>query len=300
MTGTHDLRRRIRSIKNTSQITKAMQMVASSKMHRAQIKALAGRTYSLKLSEILHELTGKVDITTHPLCTPRAVRKALVLVISPDKGLCGALNSNLYRTLVDPKVTEAKIDLIDATISYATIGKKARQFLLKTGRIIELDFEGRVDPDLSFTLPIARTIIQLYLEKQTDLVLSVYTHFHSTLKQEPRIQQILPVERFQLPGAAIAARELSQPAPNRDIYLLEPNPDRILETIVPHYIESLLYQILLEAAASEHSARMIAMKNATDNALELVDNLTLTYNQLRQDSITREILDIATAGATLV
>lgn len=291
-----ELRRRIKSVKSTIQITKAMQMVAISKMRKAQEKALAGRAYSVKLAEILHELSGKVHLKVHPLLLKRKINNAIIILITPNKGLCGALNSSLYRELSSKKIASLAIQ---AKVSFVTIGKKGRQFAAKTDRIIQLDYEALVEPNLTFASSIAKTIMQAYTAQKTDLVLAVYAHFQSTLKQVPRVQQILPVERFILSTEIVEAKELNQNISAKGEYLLEPNADFILNTIVPHYVESLLYQLLLEATVSEHSARMIAMKNATDNALELSSDLTFTYNQLRQDTITREILDIATSVAAL-
>lgn len=296
MASTKELRRRIRSIKTTAQITRAMQMVATSKMRKSQDQTLSARSYSLVLSEILKELVGKIHLTAHPLLVKREVRHATILLITPDKGLCGALNANLFRHIA---ASEQVDSLQNTPLSFIAVGKKGRQYLAKRKQNLTLDFASMVQVDFAFARTIAKTVVGGFTKGTTDAVFGIYAHFESTLKQSARTLQILPIERFFLPNAEMKTKDLTQATSSPSDYLIEPDPDWVLENILPHYVEFAIYQILLEAVASEHSARMVAMKNATDNAIELAEDLTFTLNSVRQDAITRDILDIATAASAL-
>ena len=289
MANTQDIRRRIKSIRNTSQITKAMQMVAASKMRKAQQHALAGRPYAALMNKVLVSLQKRTDPTLHPLLQIREVKTELVLIISTDKGLAGALNTNLFREAANFDQTK--------TIFVVT-GRKARQFVARTKRELLADFE---------TKPIAKFCLEKFLNRDVDKVSVLYTHFINTINQRPVMQTLLPISSFDLPKGertegAIDPVGMIQRTEDVDPmlgYLFEPNALEVLDTMLPYYIDYQVFQMILDARASEHSARMVAMKNATDNANQFIKDLTLEYNKMRQASITTELLEIATAQMAL-
>ena len=278
MPSTLDLRRRIKSVKNTSQITKAMQMVAAAKMRKAQAAALAGRPYQEMLARVLAAIKGRVDATSNRLLAVRPVKKEIVVVFSTDKGLCGALNANLFREL-------SKVDKANA--EFVASGKKAVQFLARTRRNLIADFELSDPPHFSEVRPIARFVSDQFTTGDIDQVRILFPRFVNTLNQEPVLRTLLPipVEELGITGEQSPEGEA----------LFEPNVHSVLDAILPHYIGFQLFQMVLNARASEHSARMVAMKNATDNAKELIKDLTLHYNKIRQENITTELLEITTA-----
>src|SRR5580700_9398264 len=277
MASTLDIRRRIRSVKNTAQITKAMQMVAASKMRKSQAAALSGRAYQDVLYRVLGALRGKVDPQATPLLVDRLVRTELILVISSDKGLCGALNTNLFRELT----------AIDATDpSFAAVGRKAVQFLARTRRKLLADFQVSEIPHTREVRPIANFCSEKFLSGEVDRVRVVYSIFVNTLVQQPTTVNLIPVSSEELLG--------EEKLPSGE-FLFEPSEQGVLSAILPHYISFQIFQMILDARASEHSARMVAMKNATDNAKQLVKDLTLEYNKVRQANITTELLEITTA-----
>jgi len=278
MPSTLDLRRRIKSVKNTSQITKAMQMVAAAKMRKAQAAALAGRPYQEMLARVLAALKGRVDPTSHRLLAVRPVEKELVVIFSTAKGLCGPLNSNLFREL-------SKVDKANA--EFVASGKKAVQFLARTKRNLIADYELSDSPHFSEVRPIAKFISDKFTSGETDQVRILYPRFVNTLNQEPVLRTLLPipVEELGITGEQGPGGEA----------LFEPDVQSVLDAILPHHIGFQLFQMVLNARASEHSARMVAMKNATDNAKQLIKDLTLHYNKIRQENITTEILEITTA-----
>jgi F-type H+-transporting ATPase subunit gamma len=280
MPSTLDIRRRIRSVKNTAQITKAMQMVAASKMRKSQAAALSGRPYQEALFRVLAALRGKVDPQASPLLVERTVRRELILVISSDKGLCGALNTNLFRELT-------AIDAVDP--SFIAIGRKAVQFLIRTRRNLLADFQVSEIPNTREVRPIANFCAERFLSGEVDRVRVVYSKFVNTLIQQATAVNLLPASSEELLG-----EEKGEKLPSGE-FLFEPSEHGVLSAIVPHYITFQIYQMILDARASEHSARMVAMKNATDNAKQLVKDLTLHYNKVRQASITTELLEIASA-----
>jgi F-type H+-transporting ATPase subunit gamma len=277
MPSTLDLRRRIKSVKNTSQITKAMQMVAAAKMRRAQSAALAGRPYQEALARVLAAVKGRVDPASHSLLAVRSVKKELVVILSTDKGLCGPLNSNLFREL----------SAVDRTNSdFVASGKKAIQFLARTKRHLIADYELKDSPRFLDVRPIAKFISDKFTSKEVDQVRVLYPRFVNTLNQESVLRTLLPIPVEEL---GITGQQ------NPGEALFEPNVHSVLDAILPHYIGFQLFQMLLNARASEHSARMVAMKNATDNAKQLIKDLTLDYNKIRQENITTELLEITTA-----
>ncbi|HEX4665246.1 MAG TPA: ATP synthase F1 subunit gamma [Chthoniobacterales bacterium] len=284
MANTQDIRRRIKSIRNTAQITKAMQMVAASKMRKAQQHALAGRPYSELLNRVLVSLKGRTDPLLHPLLQIRPTNRELVLVISTDKGLAGALNTNLMREA-------ANFD--SAKTVYVTAGRKARQFIARTKRELLADFELKDAPTILETKVISKFCVEKFLGREVDKVTVLYTQFVNTINQKPVAQTLLPISRF-----VFDTRAGGQNEPGVDLmleYTFEPSPQAVLDFMLPYYVQYEVYQMVLDARASEHSARMVAMKNATDNANQFIKDLTLEYNKMRQASITTELLEIATA-----
>jgi F-type H+-transporting ATPase subunit gamma len=289
MANTQDIRRRIKSIRNTAQITKAMQMVAASKMRKAQQHALAGRPYAGLMNKVLVSLQKRTDHKLHPLLQVRPIKKELVLVISTDKGLAGALNTNLLR--------EAARFEPDKT-GFVVSGRKARQFLARTKRELLADFELKDAPSFVETKPIAQFVTEKFLNREVDKVSVLYTHFINTINHQPVVQTLLPISDFTL--AKGEEPESSKDGTDPMVgYLFEPNAEAVLDVMLPYYIQYQVYQMILDARASEHSARMVAMKNATDNAQEFIKDLTLEYNKMRQASITTELLEIATAQMAL-
>jgi F-type H+-transporting ATPase subunit gamma len=289
MANTQDIRRRIKSIRNTAQITKAMQMVAASKMRRAQQHALAGRPYASLMNKVLVSLQERTDPRLHPLLHIREVKKELVLIISTDKGLAGALNTNLFR--------EASNFDSDKT-AFVVTGKKARQFIARTKRELLADFELKDAPSFVETKAIAKFCTEKFLSGEVDRVSVLYTHFINTISQRPVVQTLLPISNFDLPKneSGAATNEDGDPMIG---YIFEPNAEAVLDVMLPYYIQYQVYQMVLDARASEHSARMVAMKNATDNAAQFIKDLTLEYNKMRQAGITTELLEIATAQMAL-
>jgi F-type H+-transporting ATPase subunit gamma len=288
---TRDIRRRIKSIKNTSQITKAMQMVAASKMRKAQSVALAGRPYADLLDRVLRAVSKRSNPELSPLLQVRPVKRELVLVISTDKGLCGGLNTNLLR---ETSQFEGRSAI------YATAGRKAAQYIARTKKELLADFHLKDAPTLPETKQISKFLIDKFLSGEVDKVSVLYTRFINTLILKPSIQTLLPISAADLPqpeGGAAKEEEESDGGSLEFIY--EPSAAEVLAGILPHYVHFQVYQMVLNARASEHSARMVAMKNATDNAKQLIKDLTLEYNKVRQASITTELLEISTAQAAL-
>jgi F-type H+-transporting ATPase subunit gamma len=281
MNSTRDIRRRIRSVSSTSQITRAMQMVAASKMRRAQEAALHGRPFVLMLYNIQRAITSGLHEISHPLLEVREVRKRAVILIGADKGLCGALNSNLFRLAT-------QFDL-QSTV-FITAGKKAAQFVAATGRQLIADFPYHDTPRFDEARAIGAFARDLFLKKEVDEVRVLATRFINTLSQQPVALEFLPIGEIKgmtIPGAEHGAHsDVSET-------LFEPNVDEILSFFLPRYLNIFIYQVLLNAKASEQSARMVSMKNATDSAESLIQDLTLEYNKIRQGNITRELLEIA-------
>jgi len=287
MASTRDIRRRIKSVKNTAQITKAMQMVAASKMRKAQQSALAGRPYASLMNEVLAEVVFYAGDFTHPLMEKREVKKRAVVIISTDKGLCGGLNSNLLREA-------AKFDK-DTTI-YVTAGRKASQFVARTKRQLAAEFTYKDAPLFGEARAISKFAREMFSKGEVDSVDILFTNFISTLTQRPDALQLLPVGEIKGVTAGVHGHEQSEKLMKGGMeFLFEPSADQVLGELLPHYLNFQVYQILLEAKASEHSALMVAIKNATDNANQLIKDLTLEYNKLRQANITKELLEIASA-----
>lgn len=274
------LKKRIKSAKNIAQLTKAMQMVAASKMKKSQEAALASKPYQEKILQAVGELVGRIDSDLNPLLKQNpASTKSLVILISTNKGMCGGLNSNLFRAVSHWFTDTARTD-------YVILGNKAENFIAGSKRQLLADFsEGRF---LEKVPAITTLFSSGFLKGEYREVYVAYNHFVNSLKQEPVKVRILPLSLTELTVKDQQTAALSE-------FLIEPDPLTVLETLLPHYLEIQVRTAVLQAEASEHSARMIAMKNATDNALSLTDDLTLEYNRLRQEKITYEISDIVTA-----
>jgi F-type H+-transporting ATPase subunit gamma len=282
MASLRDIRRRIRSIGNTAQITRAMQMVAASKMRKAQQATLATRPFGGLLYRIQRHATSHIGDFSHPLLEVRDIRKRAVILVGTDKGLCGSLNGNLFRiaTQFDP-----------ATTLYITIGKRTAQFIARTRRQLVAEFAVTESPRFAEARPIAAFARDLFLKREVDQVQIVATRFINTMSQQPVVVEFLPIgaiKGLKIPGAE---SELDLAADAEVIF--EPNPEAVLSYLFGHYLNIFVYRVLLEAKASEHSARMVAMTNATDNATALIRDLTLEFNKLRQGNITQELLEIA-------
>lgn len=286
MPSTREIRRRIRSVRNTAQITKAMELVAASRMRRAQQRVLASRPYAERMRAMLADLsslTRNVEAGAFPLLTARPLQRAMVIMITPDRGLCGSLPSNIIRRSV-----RFVLDEIGVPISLVTIGRKGRDFMRRGGRDIAAEFTQLGDTPSMFDLsPVSRIAIDDYVSGRVDAVYVIYTRFFNTLNQRPELLKVLPVE---------APTETSG---NYRDFIFEPSPEAVLNHLLPRFVEVQIYQAVLDSIASEHSARMVAMRNATDNANQLIKDLTLTYNKARQASITKEILEIAGGAEAL-
>ncbi|HZV34862.1 MAG TPA: ATP synthase F1 subunit gamma [Verrucomicrobiae bacterium] len=288
MPSTRDIRRRIKSVKNTAQITKAMQMVAASKMRKAQQAALAGRPYATLMNEVLGEVTGSSVDIQDPLMEKRDVKKRALILVSTDKGLCGGLNSNLSREA-------AKFDR-DTTI-YVTAGKKGSQFIARTKRNLAAEFTYKDAPLFAEARAISKFARDMFLKGEVDQVDILYTNFISTLNQKPEVIPFLPVAEVKGVGTNVHDEEKLTKGTLE--FIFEPGIHAVLGALLPHYLNFRVYQVLLEAKASEHSARMVAMKNATDNAKQIIKDLTLEYNKLRQANITKELLEITSAAMAM-
>lgn len=272
------IKRRIKSAKNIAQITRAMQLVAASKMKKAQDRALSGRRYAEKIAEMVTRLAGGSDAAHHPLLrSPMPTGKRLVIVISTNKGLCGGLNTNLFRFFI-------KQYAMPQNHEYVTIGTKGGVFVERMHGKVLADFSG-VLPTTDAVPSLTQLVLAKYQAGTFEGVDVVYSHFSSALLQEPKVRSIVP----------LMVEPVGDTTKTTGDYLIEPSVPFVFERLLPHYVENQIRTAVLEAEASEHSARMVAMKNATDNALSLVDDLTLIYNKARQEKITYEISDMVTA-----
>ncbi len=274
------IRRRIRSIQSTAKITRAMELVAASKMRRAQMNALAGRPYAEKMRWVLADLAETVPLmdpeTRHPLLQRREETKAIEMVlITPDRGLCGGLPTLLNRRAAQFILEQG------VPVRVVAVGRKGRDFMRRTGQEVVAEFIGIGDnPGYEDIRPIARVTMEDFIAGRADEVYLVYAHFVNTVVQRPEVFKLLPVE----PPAEAATWGVD--------YIYEPDRAGVLAELLPRYVERQVYGAILEAIASEQSARMVAMRNATENANELMRDLTLAYNKARQESITGELLDI--------
>lgn len=265
-------------------------MVASSKMRRAQQSALAGRPYAELLSEVLGRVSFGATDFSHPLMEKREVRHRCVILVSTDKGLCGALNGNLMREL-------SRFDR--STTLFVTAGRKAAQFIARTKRRLAAEFSYKDAPLFSEARAICKFAREMFLKEEVDQVEVLFTSFVNTLSQKPEVRTLLPIGELKGVAAGIPHQEAPTLASDATEFIFEPNAEAVLGDLLPHSLNYQMYQILLEAKASEQSARMVAMKNATDNANQLIKDLTLEYNKMRQAAITKELLEISSAAMAL-
>jgi F-type H+-transporting ATPase subunit gamma len=294
---TREIRRRIRSVKNISQVTRAMQMVAASKMRRAQEQVLATRPYAEKAWEVLSHLAAQrgLDEEVHPLLEHREKLHLIgIVLVTADKGLCGSYNHNMIQA------AWRYIQELPYPVELITIGKRGRDAMWRMGQEIVAEFSDLPpQPGILDIAPIARTVMDGFVSGRYDAVYLAHTDFINTLLQRPAFWQLLPIHPLQLGVTPISEyRGEAAPPPGVE-YLYEPDRRAILDTLLPRFTELQIYQAILESLASEHSARMVAMRNATENANELVDDLTLTYNRARQEAITKEMLDIVGGAEAL-
>lgn len=283
MSNLRDIKRRIHSVRNTSQITKAMQLVASAKMRRAQELALNGRAYISALANVFRHLQSTIAEASSPLMERRTTGKTLVVVINTDRGLCGGLNANLLKEVLSQCPADA---------DYVTIGSKLNPQLARMGRNLTASFslnDGFTDADLK---PIMDYFRNGFTSGEYKCVMVAFQQFVNIMVQRPRIQEMLPITPEELLN--IASLDNLEDSNNSN-FLLEPNANGLLQSILPLYFNNLLTQMVLESKASEQSARMVAMKSATENAKTLINDLTLEYNKARQTQITNELLEITTA-----
>lgn len=297
MANLRDIRRRIKSVKNTRQITRAMQLVSSSKMKRAQDAAIAGRPYALLLADLLDTVGEKLELSgatiSHLFFEKREVKTRGILVVSTDKGLCGPLNTNLLRKISDEVKGDAK---------FVTIGRKGTQFVSRSQRDLIADFSISDKASFAELRPMLKLLVDAYTNCEIDTIEVAYPSFINVLVQEPVIQPLLPIVDLrevldqlkkrvagedEILGARSDAREMA----------FEPSAEEVLVELPSLYVNVIVHQLVLESRAAEYCARMVAMKAATDNASNLVDDLTLDYNKARQAAITQEILEIAAASA---
>jgi F-type H+-transporting ATPase subunit gamma len=283
MPSEREIRRRIRSVRNIQQVTRAMQTVAASRMRRAQQAVLASRPYEERLRSVLNDLAPHADPEVHPLLARREVRRAAIVLITTDRGLVGGLNTNIIRTAVRHAQT-----LPGA--SYIAVGKKAIGQLRRLRQQTTAEFSGFSErPTTEHTNPVARIAIEEFVSGRVDEVYVAYTRFINTLRQVPTVRKILPL---------VPEEEDLDTLPPLD-YIFEPDPETVLEAVLPRLIALTIYQAALDNAASEQSARMVSMRNATDNAAELLLDLTLAANKARQTRITKEMLEIASGAEAL-
>jgi F-type H+-transporting ATPase subunit gamma len=297
MATAREIRRRIRSVKNISQVTRALEAVSASKLRRAQAQVLATRAYAESSWRVLHHLAGQTALggDVHPLLARRPeVAKVSIVLLTSDRGLCGAFNHNMIRTTLD------FIDQLERPVELITVGRKGRDLMLRLGKEIVADFTHLPDsPSFIEISPIAQTAIEDFLRGDVGEIFLAYTDFVNSLRQVPTVKRLLPLRPGELETQVAAEYVKDVVIEPVSEYLYEPSPEVILETALPRFTQLQVYQATLESLASEHAARMVAMRNATENAEELVDDLTLSYNKARQQAITNEILDIAGGAEAL-
>lgn len=279
-----EIRRRIRSVQSTAKVTRAMEMVAASKMRRAQERTIAARPYAEKMQQVLADLAAlrRSGEEIHPLLIKRPVKRIALIHITPDRGLCGGLIASVNRSAAGFILEQ------QAPVTILVVGRKGRDFMVRTGQELRADITRLGDrPSIIDIQPIARIVIDDYTDGGIDEVYISYTQFVSTMSQRPVLWRLLPIEPADIePGHSVE-------------YIYEPSPDQVLDQLLPRFVEMGLYHVILESIASEQSARMVAMRSATDNANEIIDDLTLTYNKARQEMITKELLDITGGAAAL-
>jgi F-type H+-transporting ATPase subunit gamma len=298
MASAREIRKRIRSVKNIGQITRALEAVSASRVRKAQARVVASRAYAEKAWEILLNVqsAGQQGVPMHPLLTRREeINNILIILITSERGLAGAYNSNIIR------VAQRFAERMNKPVKYITIGRKGRDSLIRARASVMAEFPLSAEPTTAELMPVSRLAIDEFLSGRVDDVFVAYTDFVNTLTQRPVVLGWLPLIPHEMEDAVAAEyiKDVPQVSAGGRDYEFEPNPVAILEEIVPRFTELMLYQAVLEAQASEHSARMVAMRNASDNAKGLVSDLTLDYNKARQAAITNEILDIVGGAEAL-
>ena len=280
MPSQREIRRRIGSVRNIKQITRAMQFVAASKLKRAQDATLASRPYSEKLDEVLADVASVLDQEEHPLLARREGGRRCIVVLTTDRGLAGSLNTNVIRA-ASREITEHPGDL-----ALVTVGRKGSMAMRRAGVPIAASFDGFGDrPTFADVIPLARLLTDDYLKGTYDRVDLLYPRFISTLAQRPELDPLLPIQPSDEQHGILGRQ-----------FIFEPDAGAVLQQLLPRYVATRIFQAVLETTASEQSSRMVAMRNATENAEDLIDDLTLTYNKVRQASITREMIEIATGS----
>jgi len=285
MANLRDIRKRIASVKSTQQITKAMQMVAASKLKRAQEGVVAARPYAIKMNDVLASLVLRTEAGKHPLLQRREEKNVEVIVITSDRGLCGGYNHNVIK---DSENFIAEKEGAHENVLLGVIGKKVRDYFRRQDKEFTAEFLNPGNITFSFAEEVAADVIERYVEKTTDAVYVVYTEFKSAMTQNVIVQRLLPVEPMELAEDEVAVE-----------YIYEPSEAELLADILPRYVYTQLFRMLLESVASEHGARMTAMDSATSNAVEMVDRLTLLYNRARQAAITTELMEIVSGAEAL-
>src|SRR2546422_4564703 len=279
-----DIRRRIRSVKNTQQLTKAMKTVSAAKLRRAQDRVLSARPYAEQLKRVLGNLTSRVEDVSHPLLEVRPEERILFVVVTADRGLCGAFNSNINRTAQN-FIRDHK----DQTFQLMSVGRKGRDFFRRRGVAIRAEFINIFSRlDYGNAKDIAEAIVKAYTDAEVDAVYIVYNEFKSVIQQRVVVEKLLPLSRG----------ELAQSEPQPD-YIFEQPPQEIFNRLLPRYVEIQIYRALLESIASEHGARMASMDTASRNAGDMIDMLTLNMNRIRQAAITREIIEVVSGAGAL-
>jgi len=283
MAKTQDIKRRIRSVRNTMQLTKAMKMVAAAKLRRAQERMLKARPYAHGMQTILRSLAARANPEMHPLLQVHGDKRVEIVVVTADKGLCGAFNSGIIRTAEMFAQGQYEKEL-----SYNMVGKKGRDHFRRRVKLTrELADVFRV-VEFSMAKQIAQDLMERYEKQELDQIYLVYNEFKSAIQAKPVVQQLLPIAPEQLAAGESA-----------DEYIYEPSAEKLFAALLPHYVENQVFQAMLESAAAEHAARMTAMESASNNAAELIDSLTLTMNRVRQASITTEIIEVVSGAEAL-
>ena len=281
-----DMRRRIRSVRNTQQITKAMKMVSAAKLRRAQERVFNARPYAHLLREVLESLATRSGATQHPLLVRRPQERLLALVLSADRGLCGAFNTNIMRA-----AERFQEEHREQTVELLVIGRRARDYFRRRKAPVRQEYADVFSRlDFSLARRIADEVIQTYAEDKTDAVYLIYNEFKSMMTQRIVVEQLLPLAEFR-PQTPIAESFL------RVDYIYEQPPEQIYAALLPKYVEIIVFHALLESAAAEHAARMTAMDSATTNAGEMIETLTLTLNRIRQAAITKEIIEVVSGAS---
>jgi F-type H+-transporting ATPase subunit gamma len=279
-----DIRRRIRSVKNTQQLTKAMKTVSAAKLRRAQERVFSARPYAEQLKKVLANLSARLEKVSHPLLEVRPEERILLMVVTADRGLCGAFNSNIIRTATT-FIREHK----DQKVSLAMVGRKGRDFFRRRNISIRSEFVNIFSKlNYGHARDISESIVQAYADSEVDAVYLIYNEFKSVIQQRVVVEKILP----------LSSKDLQQPTAQLD-YIFEQEPQEVFNRLLPRYVEVQIYRALLESAASEHGARMASMDTATRNASEMIDMLTLNMNRIRQAAITREIIEVVSGAGAL-